>query len=361
MNKFIIGALSLILLSCCSKGSINGDETPPELDGKEVEVNFSSGVTTSISTSSIGTRAPLEGAIPTGSIIGIYGIPSIYDKKGEYTLDKFTEPDEFQEHLYNAKYEATQTSPTKSSLQQAYKPKYPSNQSGMDALSFYAYYPYTENVVYIPQKGFGIKVALSKDNMSETIDYLYTDQTTAKVSLKPVTLEFKHALARLDFKIYSDKGELQIPGKRIRINSITIEALCSYTGVMYLATGGIKTDNANSETFVYTLQDSYIDRASSEVEIGLLDAKANFLMIPAGDCISTVKLSLTPEGKETEEYTIYNMVETETDNRIKLLQGKIVTMNVLYTPKDAEVNASLGKWGDSGVSYPFHIDANKKP
>lgn len=360
MNKFIIGVLSLVLFSCCSKEDINDDDTP-ELNGEEIEVSFSSGVTTAIPTSSLGTRVPLEGAIPTSSVIGIYGIPSIYNEKEKYTLDKFAELEDFQEHLYNAKYEATEISATKSSLKQAYKAKYPSNQSGMDALSFYAYYPYTESPVYVPRRGFSIPVALNKDNMAEAIDYLYTDQTTVKISLKPVTLEFKHALARLDFKIYSDKGDLQIPGKKIRINSITIQALCSATGTMRLATGGVKEDNTNLETYVYTLTNSYIDRAASEAEISELDAKAKFLMIPAGDCITSVKLSLTPEGKDTEEYTIYNMAETETDKRIKLLQGEIITMNILYTPKDAVVDAALSKWGDSGISFPFHIDANKKP
>lgn len=364
MNKFIIGALSLILLSCCSKGSINDDETPPEPDGEEVEVNFSSGVTTSISTPPIGTRAPLGGAIPTGSTVGIYGIPSIYNEKEKYTIDKFSELKDFQEHLYNAKYEATEIegSTTKSSLKQLFKAKYPSNQSGMNALSFYAYYPHTNSPIYTPQIGWGIPVTLRKDNMAETTDYLYTDQTTSPISLKPVELLFKHALARMDFKIYSEIGNLQKPGQRILINSIIIEAFNSSTGVMYLVDGFIQTTDTNFETYIYTMPpNSYIARATSPEEILRLLPKANFLMIPSGDCISTIKLSLTPEGKETEEYTIYNMDELDSDKHIKLKRGEIVTMNILYTPRNAETDAKLDKWTDSGVSYPFHIDANKKP
>lgn len=343
MNKLILGILSLMLFPGCSKDNTSVNPEIPNADDEGVEVSFSSGVAASISSNLTMTRAILEGAIPTNSSVGIYGIPALYAEKEKYTIEKFVEEGDFQQYLFNAKYDATEVSQTTSSLKQAYKAKFPSNQSGMDALSFYAYYPYIEKPVYKSKLGYGVPITINNDNMSQITDYLYTNQTVARISLKPVELKFQHALARLDFKIYSDKADLQIPGQKVKINSIIIKAICSNTGIMYLKNGTIAPTNTDETAYTYPLTNTYIKKATTAGDIEILDPIASFLLIPAGDCITSITLSLTPEGQDiADEYIIYTMQAA--DNRIILSGGNVITMNVLYTPRDAVVSSKLTQW-----------------
>lgn len=357
MNKLILGTLSLLLFTYCSKeSSSNGSSEIPNTDDEGVEVSFNSGVVLS-SLTDVSTRGVLNLGIPKGEHIGIYGIPALKENAADYTIDKFMNQEDFQENLYNANYEVMSTSGTISTLKQQFTAKFPSNKSGKNALAFYAYYPYVDNSdIETLGKGLqAVPISLNKDDMSKTPDYLYTGQIVSGVTTQAVSLLFQHALGRLDFKIYSDKGT--IATKPVRINSITVKASHSSTGTMYLTTGSIIPDNIRSVNYQYPLTDAYIEYSLPE-DISMLPSIASFLLIP-GDRIVSITCSLTEESTNvTTDYEIYNMDDfPEQQDRIMLKKGQTINANVLYSPRDANVNGKVNGW-TTAETRAFTINAN---
>lgn len=361
MNKLILGLSLLVLLTCCSKeNSGNGSSEIPNINDDGVEVSFNSGVIASIPTTSVITRGGvLNTAIPKGDHVGIYGIPAkTEDPASNYTIDKFTDEIDFQENLFNANYEVMKISGTISYLQQQFVAKFPSNKSGKNALAFYAYYPYTE-YSEIENQGKGpqvIPVTINKDNMALTNDYLYTGQVISGIRRDPVQLNFKHALGRLDFRIYSDDA-YNIGLSPVSINSVTVTALHTPTGIMYLEDGEIIPKNTVSTPYNYPLSDEYIQYSSTE-NISKLTPVASFLLIP-GDRLVSIKCSLSETGTGiTKEYEIYSLKDyPDSKDRIILKKGEIINVNVLYTPRDVETNGKLDEW-ITAQTRTFSINAN---
>ena len=178
MRKTILGFLSILLFCCCSKDNTVDTPDIPDTNDKGVEVNFNSSVATSIIVTT-STRAPISDAIPVGHNVGVYGIPAMMNNLASYTMSGRINEENFQQYLFNAKYEVSSVSGTKSNLKQINMPKFPSNQSGMDGLAFYAYYPYTSSPVYEESKGYKIPITLNATDMSQTYDYLYTGQISS--------------------------------------------------------------------------------------------------------------------------------------------------------------------------------------
>lgn len=361
MNKLILGTSLLLFFTACSKESTgSGSSEIPNIDDEGVEVSFNSGVTTSVTTTSVTTRSGvLNMAIPKGDHVGIYGIPAIKENPDEYTIDKFMNQDEYQENLFNANYEVISTSGTKSTLKQQFTAKFPSNKSGKNALAFYAYYPFIENseIENVGKGPQAIPIQLNNKDMSKTLDYLYTGQIISGITTNAVELNFKHALGRLDFRIYSDNA-YNIGLDPVSIKSVTVTALHTPTGKMFLEDGEITPDNTVLTPYIYPLTKETIQYSKTE-NVSKLNPVCSFLLVP-GDIIS-IKCLLETKQNGEKEYEIYNLKDyPDQADRITLTKGQTVNANVLYTPRDVEVSGKLSGWTNA-ETRTFNINVNQLP
>lgn len=353
--------LSLVLFTCCSKESTPGSTEIPSVDDEGVEITFNSGISTPSMSTITSTRGALNTAIPKGSHVGIYGIPAVKENPQDYTIDKFMNKGDYQENLFNANYEVMSTSGTISTLQQQFVAKFPSSKSGKNGLAFYAYYPFVD-YAQIETLDMGpqvIPIVINKNNMAQTNDYLYTGQIVSGIRKDAVSLLFKHALARLDFRIYSDDS-YNIVLNPTSINSITVTAMHSPTGIMYLEDGEIiPQDESSSTLYNYPLTNVNVGYSLPE-NVSKRNPIANYLLVP-GDRLVSIKCSLTDKNTGvTKDYEIYNMKDFPNQvDRIMLKKGEIININVLYTPRDATVSGKLEGW-ITADTRSFHIDANKK-
>lgn len=358
MNKLILGTCLLAALSGCGKDDAADN---PGVTNGGVEVKFNSGVSTLIPTTVTTRGGAINTFIPRGEHVGIYGIPAIKSNPDNYTIDQFTDEGQFQKNLFNANYEVMSGSGTTSVLQQQFVAKFPSNKSGYDALSFYGYYPYTDtqNIEDLGKGYAYIPIRINKDNMTQTNDYLYTGQYISGITTTAVNLPFKHALAKLVFRIYA--SDLATIGKNpVRINSITVQAYYSTDGYMDLRTGEITPNKSYVPvSFTYPLTDSYVAIESTPATVAPV---TDFLVVP-GDKIAVISCSLTEtKTNYTKEYVIYDIDEylNTPEGRIIPQKGEAINVNVLYTPRDVIINSELKPWVvNDAETRSFFIDANK--
>lgn len=353
MNKLIIGSLSLLLLYSC-KGS---DDTEIHIpDTKGVEISFGSQVSSSSISSSVtstSTRDVFENGsgLPVGHRVGVYGIPALIGDEASYTLEKFANEDEFQEFLYNASYEVMSTTVSKSTLSQTFIAKFPAIATGKNALSLYGYYPYTSNVG-TSLRGFTIPIELNQNDMAKTTDYLYTGQIMAPVQKDPVELPLKHALARLDFKLYStDNWILDNP---VELESIEIKANRSTIGTMDIRDGAIQSTSSALTPYTYPTPGKVVEHIfDSEVGTLLpnLEPIAKCLLMPFNGSISTIVCNFKDADGTKKKYTVY---DRKSGPSIVLEKGKITTINLLYLPKDIKISANIVMW-DKSVTYDLEF------
>lgn len=355
VNKIIIGVLLLLLSSC--KG--NSEADPEIWKDETIEVHFGSQLNSSnISSSVDATRAVLENGtgLPKGHIVGVYGIPALLGDDGSYTIDKFYDEADFQEHLFNAAYDVIDTKGTKSELEQTYIAKFPASKTGKNALSLYAYYPYTTEI-QTSNNGFVVPVQLNTTDMSKTVDYLYTGQIMAGIQKTPVELPLKHALAKLDIKVYTT--DIWVYDNPVIIESIIIEANKKATGSMKLSDGAFLNVGNELTTYTYPITNKevdflYIDEVAEKLPN--LTPAAKFLLMPYSSSIKTITCAFKGADGKRKEYTIYNRGITGTPG-ITLEKGKTTSINLLYLPKDANISTRVISWDESAT---YDITFNEK-
>ena len=361
MRKAMLGLLLLVLFASCSKDDTNDNPKIPNTNDEGVEVSFSSGVVTSILTTTTFTRGPIVSAIPMGHSVGVYGIPAMLDDPSSYTMQSRINEENFQQYLFNAKYEVIGVNGNKGTLKQVNSPKFPSNQSGMDALAFYAYYPFASNPVYDEAGGYKVPVKLETADMSQTYDYLYTGQIMSGITSDPIPLIFNHALFRVQFRLFSDKSEiLDYP---VEVTSIVIKANESADGYMFLANGLTKPASTALTSYSYPLSNleiTHVENTDPETIKYSVTPVADFLFM-GGSSISTITCTLKDKKNGERDYEIYNRVLTSEAQRIKLEKGKIVCVNVLYTPRDANLSSAVNTWQVSTTTYDYKINDNENP
>lgn len=350
MNKLIIGTLSLLLLYSCK--SNDDTEIPIPENNEGVEIHFGSQVSSSVLSSSVtstSTRGAFENGsgLPKGHVVGVYGIPAIVGQDKDYILKNFPDEDQYQEYLFNASYNVMETSGTKSSLSQTFTAKFPAANTGKNALSLYAYYPYTSEVSS-SEFGFTIPIQLNRIDMTKTADYLYTGQIMAPVQKDPVELPLKHALARLDFKIYST--DPWILDHSVAVESIEIQANRESTGTMNIQDGAIISSGSTSTQYIYPTPNKEVEHIfPEEVESRLpkLTPVAKCLLMPYSASISSIVCNFKDADGTPKKYIVY---KRGNNNPIILEKGKITTINLLYLPKDIKISAKIEMWGES-ITY----------
>lgn len=343
MNK-INSLLFILLTSCTSEFS-----EAPALNGQEQEtpVQFS----ISIEQEELGRAAITTEALPDGSEVGIYALKGIIEDS-VFSVTERTEEgyiwheDNIQMNFTNAKYKAeTYTHITNQKTYHQLVPaagtttgKFPTN----GALRFYAYYPYSADVV-VGKDAMGTNKPLTPDidvrignSIEETEDYMYTGAIDVPATQnEPVDLRFKHALGRLNIYVHTTKTYRTYP----KIEKIYIDTYCSQEGKMNLSTGKI---TCGDEGYYYFSKDfknnNYTIKKKTD---NMMPIYCN-MFIPDNEdqdiFLHEIKLYVKEYIDSTKVYNdakeITILYDQLLNENIKLYAGKITNLYINYNPKN---------------------------
>lgn len=341
MRHWILFISLFTLLPSCRKGEVPSTDSPDEPIEKPIEVRFSSGISVSVNSEEERSRAPItESFLPPGKAVGVFGVLAKSDSPESCTLESVLAFEaDFQNYLDNAQYVVSSTN---GDLEQQYIAQYPSKGSQYDGLAFYAYYPYSEDVLPDDYTNYHyqIETKLNQSNMENTEDYLYTGQqiswTPSNDENNKVELTFYHALARLHFELRSTTSE------EVEVSNIIVVANCRPTGVMWIETGDVEWTKITRPPYaVYTYNiDENLTQSST--------LSAEFLLYP-GATIQEIQCKI---GGET--YSIPIDVAG-----ITLERGAYKTIVITYSPKNVLLDDDITLWEDQGTMDTSIDETNK--
>lgn len=327
MRHWILFISLFTLLPSCRKGEAPSPGVSDEPIENPIPLRFSAGVSTSVSSEESG-RAPITGThLPISSEVGVYGILADVSRPDEYTFRQVMSGDTyFQDYLENAHYVV---STAEGAMDQEFIAQYPTNDSGYNGLTLYAYHPYTASVVKDNfNKDYLIATTLESEYMERTPDYLYTKQVVAPTPNQDgavVKLTFEHALARLRFVFKSTN-----PEAAVKVGQIVVDANCSKKGTMSIQTGEAVPERKTGTLYTYNLN-QYITPE------GLV---AEYLLYPEST-INTIQCQIQV-GEGT--MSVYDI----NPSGIKLERGKYMTVNVTFSPKTATISNDITGWESQG-------------
>ena len=330
--KVIYSSLLILLVSCTSELP----QAPDLVQGQEpgVPVSFTYAVETK---QDIDSRAPIEYKyLPDGSQIGIYALGGTMNENDEFIYTDSSNPwaeNNLQQNFLNACYEAqTQTYDNGSVHRLVAKEKtgsFPNTDNA--ALTFFAYYPYTEEVVFEREliDPLAPKIPIKIDNeVDNTPDYLYTGPITAKASSdEPTNLNFKHALAKLEIYITTDAtNEKQnfTARKCPKVTRIEIGTNSPQEGTLNLATGEIKP-NDNSEYWDFSKE-----ATSQNIWEGNNDTpRCTYLFFPGKQSLYYLRFHVININKEEKIFEL-NEFNTPSLTGIELKKGCTTKLYLTY-------------------------------
>lgn len=324
MKKIGINLLLLAVLAGCSS---NEDVVLPEGGSTDegVMVNFCSGIQ---------TKAVIENAyFDTGAEIGVYGLNATNVTMADTNWD--TSDRTLAENLNNGKYTATAFSNSKQELRATAIAKFPAGDDA--ALVFYAYYPYNVAIT-TPETGAPI-VPVAVTTIEDTPDYLYTGALPTAVTASPISLPFKHAMARLDFNI--KKKDPATPDAKLL--GITVVMKNGQKGEMSLTDGTITLSASNDGATTIASGMLNIDITSADTGVG-----TKFLLIPGNDAIEKIILTLQRSDFSANGETTYDI---PINSSINLKAGMITTLHLVYDPLDVNFTATIAIWTDDEINY----------
>lgn len=328
MRYWILGIL-LALLPSCRKGEVPATTPPeqPDTGDTGVEVRFSAGVTASVVEQASFSRAPFDGNfLPEGKQVGVFGLLANINEDGSYTGGEALNKN-VQENLSNACYTVTDES---GNMAQDNIAKYPDG-GGYNGLVFYGYYPYSsslQNIGATVEGNRGVPVELGEQNCDSEFDYLYTGPIAKKVTLNPVNLSFKHALARIQFNLSSTTTSAT---KVYNIAAIT-ESPFAETRLMSIKNGDIVDKSTSTRDYYqYSMQDGgeLLPSASTPLVADL--------MVYPGIKITSFELQIG------EKYYTLN-------TSILPIKGTKTIVNVSFSPIQVSFTQSIAEWGTQGVT-----------
>lgn len=353
MKHWILGISLVGMLSACSKDGPDSTVPTPDIPntGNEgVEVRFSSGVVVSTEVQSPFSRTIFEDYIPEGSQIGIYGIAANLTDENQTTAYSLVQGrGNYWNPLENALY-TVESSIDGSMKADGETAKFPNDTEG-NGLVFYGYYPYTSDI-YAKRgasgvEALGLLMSLNSTNMENTTDYLYTGQIpkiTNNWIGKPVELNFKHTLSRIQFQFVNDTKNTTIS-----VNAIDITGTGYTSGYMNLEDGSFITSANNtkrSRTYTY--------EAGNEL-IGENGLNIDFLLFENTE-IETITFYISINGVFQEEPTPSYDVANGSDV-IQLKRGVKNVVKVTYKSKDANLAGRIDMWEEkTAMDYTQEIE-----
>lgn len=326
--RFIFFIISLLLLlPSCRKGGVPSSTDTDEdvVDKKPIEVRLSNNLLVSVENQSFG-RGPIYGEqMPEDYIVGVYGILTNASDIESSTINKAA-----QTNLVNAKYSVE----SNGDLRQTGFAEYPVDYDG---LTFYAYYPYTEtrNLIREGDNKY-MSFTFPIDDMSSAVDFLYIDklykETPTGASSNVANLKFRHALSMLRLNFYGTTSN-------VNVSSVTLGIKANPSGKFYINNGECKPKDTNSNEY-YFIESADLKDGNFTLEL---------LMYP--DVVVEYISCLINDSP----VVIYDDATVSEENRIKLVKGEFVTMNLSYVPKNANFTNSMENWQSTGNELDFEF------
>lgn len=221
-------------------------------------------------------------------------------------------------------------------------------------IDFLAYAPYVKNTTLTDSKiNFTVE-----QNAANQKDLLWANATSLTKENKTVTFNFKHALAKIGYKVQLKDD---YTGTTIKLNKITLAGSADGTSktafykerIINLSTGAwtpsTSDEKLNFEWFTNTV--------GTELTTTATDNASNYLFVipqkfsaPATDQLYViVEYTITYSDNTTVKTKVCKQLEKE------FLQGKAYTINLTIGLTPIEFNATVDGWGDI-EDYPITLE-----
>lgn len=221
-------------------------------------------------------------------------------------------------------------------------------------IDFLAYAPYVKNTTLTDSKiNFTVEQNAANQN-----DLLWANATSQTKENKTVTFNFKHALAKIGYKVQLKDD---YTGTTIKLNKITLAGSADGTSktafykerIINLSTGAwtpsTSDEKLNFEWFTNTV--------GTELTTTATDNASNYLFVipqkfsaPATDQLYViVEYTITYSDNTTVKTKVCKQLEKE------FLQGKAYTINLTIGLTPIEFNATVDGWGDI-EDYPITLE-----
>lgn len=212
-------------------------------------------------------------------------------------------------------------------------------------IDFLAYAPYVKNTTLTDSKiNFTVE-----QNAANQKDLLWANATSQTKANKTVTFNFKHALAKIGYKVQLKDD---YTGTTIKLNKITLAGSADGTSktafykerIINLSTGAwtpsTSDEKLNFEWFTNTV--------GTELTTTATDNASNYLFVipqkfsaPATDQLYViVEYTITYSDNTTVKTKVCKQLEKE------FMQGKAYTINLTIGLTPIEFNATVDGWGD---------------
>ena len=227
-------------------------------------------------------------------------------------------------------------------------------------VDFLAYAPRVDNKQL---KGSSIDFTVESDAANQK-DLLWANATSQTKANKTVTFNFKHALAKIGYKVQLN-GDYT--GTTIKLNKITLAGSNDGKGTnkAFYKTGTIDlsyTSTTSSTTKLWT-------PSEEKQDFEWFSGDEQLSKTPAVEIPTTKYLFVIPQNFKTGTDQLYVIVEytiTYSDNTTvktkvckqlekEFLQGKAYTINLTIGLTPIEFNATVDSWGDI-EDYPITLD-----
>ena len=227
-------------------------------------------------------------------------------------------------------------------------------------VDFLAYAPRVDNKQL---KGSSIDFTVESDAANQK-DLLWANATSQTKANKTVTFNFKHALAKIGYKVQLN-GDYT--GTTIKLNKITLAGSNDGKGTnkAFYKTGTIDlsyTSTTSSTTKLWT-------PSEEKQDFEWFSGDEQLSKTPAVEIPTTKYLFVIPQNFKTGTDQLYVIVEytiTYSDNTTvktkvckqlekEFLQGKAYTINLTIGLTPIEFNATVDSWGDI-EDYPITLE-----
>ena len=348
IKRYIILALAAVLLAGCSKES-GGEIIVPDAPQQN-------GYTPSTTPVGFAAGGDFEGGVDdgwkpvskvvgktragsdfeVGSVIGVFGYytgTNTWAEKGATTTPNF---------MYNEDVE-------KGASAWGYSPQKYWPNSTTEKLSFFAYYPHTNllknyfgsDIISFPANTEAGAPAITYNapatNYGSKVDFLYATALDQNKEDGTVSLQFKHLMAKVQFKFTPDGAE-SVLVKSVGFN-VPDTGTFSYTEEDELPQWSDLSDNTHS-----IKQEASGEGVSITTSAQLVEEFTQYVL----PCeLSTINLRISTDGHT------YTDVPVTPATTIALVAGKVTTVSFTISIKGITVTATAQPWTQEVISPEF--------
>lgn len=212
-------------------------------------------------------------------------------------------------------------------------------------IDFLAYAPYVKNTT-LTDSGINFTV---EQNAANQKDLLWANATSLTKENKTVTFNFKHALAKIGYKVQLKDD---YTGTTIKLNKITLAGSADGTSktafykerIINLSTGAwtpsTSDEKLNFEWFTNTDGTKLTTTPTDNADNYLFVIPQNFSAPATDQLYVIVDYTITYSDNTTVKTKVCKQLEKE------FLQGKAYTINLTIGLTPIEFNATVDGWGD---------------